>query len=389
MHLTVALLALLTVCQADQWAVLVAGSNEYWNYRHQADVCHAYQILHANGYPDDRIIVMMYDDIANNPDNPFPGNIINRPNGTNVYPGVPKDYTNAQVTPENFLNIIKGIKTDSTQKVLQSGPNDDVFIYFADHGGPGLIAFPNEYLYAHDLIDALKYMHKNKMYQTLVFYMEACESGSMFDGFLTDDMNIYATTASTPFESSWACYFDVSRGTYLGDVYSINWLENSDGFHIDSESLQDQFEIDRIETKTSKVCEYGNVSIAQNPLYNYLAYNYTPGDQPPNSMCPIHKSNLSMNTLDTRWAQFKYYTDNDMENDYILLYLKVFEQVNYILQQYGHKLYLPADNPCNAGSLKLDTRCMQQHVEQIEQHVGKFAEPTLSYLKHVAKVCYK
>ncbi|VVA38348.1 PREDICTED: vacuolar-processing enzyme, partial [Prunus dulcis] len=28
-----------------RWAVLVAGSSGYGNYRHQADVCHAYQLL--------------------------------------------------------------------------------------------------------------------------------------------------------------------------------------------------------------------------------------------------------------------------------------------------------------------------------------------------------
>jgi legumain len=27
------------------WALLVAGSNGYDNYRHQADICHAYQVL--------------------------------------------------------------------------------------------------------------------------------------------------------------------------------------------------------------------------------------------------------------------------------------------------------------------------------------------------------
>ena len=51
---------------ADHFAVLVAGSNEYYNYRHQADVCHAYQILHRYGIPDTNIVVMMYDDIAKN-----------------------------------------------------------------------------------------------------------------------------------------------------------------------------------------------------------------------------------------------------------------------------------------------------------------------------------
>ena len=51
---------------AANWAVLVAGSNSWINYRHQADVCHAYQVLHKNGIPDSNIIVMMYDDLANN-----------------------------------------------------------------------------------------------------------------------------------------------------------------------------------------------------------------------------------------------------------------------------------------------------------------------------------
>jgi len=39
---------------------------------------------------------------------------------------------------------------------------------------------------------------------------------------------VYATTASNPDESSYACYFDDERQTYLGDVYSVNWMEDSD-----------------------------------------------------------------------------------------------------------------------------------------------------------------
>ncbi len=50
----------------QNWAVLVAGSNGWYNYRHQSDVCHAYQILHKNGIPDSNIVVMMYDDLAKN-----------------------------------------------------------------------------------------------------------------------------------------------------------------------------------------------------------------------------------------------------------------------------------------------------------------------------------
>ena len=30
---------------SDHWALLVAGSSGFVNYRHQADVCHAYHLL--------------------------------------------------------------------------------------------------------------------------------------------------------------------------------------------------------------------------------------------------------------------------------------------------------------------------------------------------------
>jgi len=73
-----------------RWALLVAGSNGYENYRHQADICHAYQILKKGGLKDENIIVFMYDDIAYNPKNPRHGVIINHPNGPDVYYGVPK-----------------------------------------------------------------------------------------------------------------------------------------------------------------------------------------------------------------------------------------------------------------------------------------------------------
>ena len=39
---------------------------------------------------------------------------------------------------------------------------------------------------------------------------------------------VYSTTAANRLESSYACYFDKKYNTYLGDVYSVKWMENSD-----------------------------------------------------------------------------------------------------------------------------------------------------------------
>jgi legumain len=114
----------------------------------------------------------MYDDIAYNSENPRRGVIINSPQGEDVYKGVPKvfffkkkkslgsyvdmnfvesshvvvlfwqDYTGEDVTVGNFFAAILGNKTALTGgsgKVVDSGPNDHIFIYYTDHGGPGVL----------------------------------------------------------------------------------------------------------------------------------------------------------------------------------------------------------------------------------------------------------
>ena len=157
----------------DIWAVLVAGSNGWDNYRHQADICHAYQILKSHGVPDERIIVMMYDDIADSEWNPHRGTIINRPNGPDVYAGVPKDYVGLGVIPEMFLKVLEadaGLK-EAGNKILGSNEKDHVFVYFADHGAQGFVAFPNDRLYATDWSATLDKLHAGNKYSRMVIYL--------------------------------------------------------------------------------------------------------------------------------------------------------------------------------------------------------------------------
>ncbi|XP_047043860.1 vacuolar-processing enzyme beta-isozyme 1-like [Lolium rigidum] len=182
----------------------------YDNYHHQADVCHAYQILKKGGLKEENIVVFMYDDIANNHENPRRGVIINHPKGKDVYAGVPKDYTGDQVTSNNFFAVLMGNKTGVTggsRKVINSKPNDHIFIYYADHGGAGSLGMPNNpFLYAGGFIQVLRENHASKSYSKMIIYVEACESGSMFEGIMPQDLNIYVTTAANAVKSSWGTY---------------------------------------------------------------------------------------------------------------------------------------------------------------------------------------
>lgn len=250
------------------WAFLVAGSNGWMNYRHQADVCHAYQVLKNHGLPDERIIVMMVDDIADNKLNPEKGTIINQPDGPNVYEGVPKDYTGMfHVNPDVFLKVLSGDKEGlngvGSGKVINSGPNDHIFVNFVDHGAPNLIAFGSKFLHSKDLIPVLKKMNDDKKFAKLVFYLESCESGSMFKTLLPKDINVLALSASNATSSSYACYFDKKRRTYLGDVFSVMWMQDSDKENLNTETIHDQFKITKRKTNTSEVMEWGDKSIGK------------------------------------------------------------------------------------------------------------------------------
>lgn len=222
---------------------------------------------------------MAYDDVANDPENPIPGKMFNKPNGEDVYAGCNIDYKGDDVNSANFLAILRGDKskvTGGNGKVLGSTAESKVFINFADHGAPGLIAFPNDYLYANDLNATITYMYEKKMYQEMVLYIEACESGSMFNGILANDINVYAVTAANPDESSWGTYCppdDMVNGveinSCLGDLFSVNWMEDADKKSPAKESLEQQFAIVLNETDKSHVMRYGDLHFTKEAVGNF------------------------------------------------------------------------------------------------------------------------
>lgn len=308
-----ALLGYSFAAKEDHWAVIVAGSNGYWNYRHQADACHAYQIAKAHGVPEDQIIMMAYDDIAHNSQNPFRGKIFNKPNGHDVYEGCKIDYKGADVTPENFLAVLQG--DDATTmggKVLKSNKDSKVFVNFVDHGGPGLIGFPSEYLYANKLHETIMYMHEHNLYGKLTFYMEACESGSMFPN-LPDNINFYAATAANAHESSWGIYCypnDVVQGKHLnsclGDTFSITWMEDSDLNH-KTESLDDQFHQILKRTNRSHPQKFGDFSFSKDPIFEFQ------GDVDVRSEWYAEPNTASHVQIDSRDAKLHYLYARNLE----------------------------------------------------------------------------
>merc|ERR1712070_1234739 len=184
------------------------------------------------------------------------------------------DYKGADVTPANFQAVLAGT---ASGKKLQSTSDDNVFIFFSDHGAPGLIAFPANagVLHKTELQTTLQTMSDNKMFNKLTFYLETCESGSMFE-----DMNIpgvYALSAANPTESSWGSYCGSearvngkSINSCLGDLFSVSWMEDADAVDTTQESLDENFQTVKTLTTRSEVMQWGDVTYTDDKMSEFI-----------------------------------------------------------------------------------------------------------------------
>lgn len=407
----------------NHYAVLVAGSNGFWNYRHQSDIFHAYHLLIDNGMPKENIIVFAYDDIANDSQNPFPGQVYNKPDpdgkGKDVYEGVTIDYKGGDVTPANFLAVLEGKEIQAgSKRVLQTGEKDNIFVYFSDHGATGLIAFPSEELYADALNTTLQNMSDNKRFNEFVFYLEACESGSMFNKILPENIKIYATTAANPNQSSWATYCSPddrvdgkSIGSCLGDEYSVNWLEDSDSDDGLKKTLQSQFENVKGKTKGSEVHQYGDLSFKDKDIGQYQGNHvdknffkkfvdyimsiihkiFGEEKKPVKKESEEYKAYLAAakkSKVDSREAKLHYLyekvqrLDDEASNNQYTAELKHMTRADYYFNYFNQYFNIKSDQV--VSEIKFD--CLKPAVETYKK-ICQWGEYDLKYVRNIAKAC--
>ncbi|XP_024993978.1 vacuolar-processing enzyme-like isoform X1 [Cynara cardunculus var. scolymus] len=399
------------------WAVLVAGSNGYYNYRHQADVCHAYQVLKRGGLKDENIVVFMYDDIAHHESNPKPGVIINHPKGHDVYAGVPKDYTGESVTSSNLYSVILGDKRSvkgGSGKVVNSKANDRIFIYYSDHGGPGTLGMPTSpNVYAKDFIQVLEKKHAAATYKQMVIYVESCESGSIFEGLLNEKMNIYVTTASNADENSWGTYCPGMEpppppeyDTCLGDLYSVAWMEDSDQQEANGETLEQQYKKVKLRTynnnssQGSHVMEYGTKDIRLESISLYQGFGASNISMFINDDTNVPMGVVNQRDADLVFFQTKY--EKMMEGS---------EEKRDMLKQMNdiksHRLHLDAsvdaigERLFGSGSGRLvlsslraqgkplvdDWGCLKSMVRVYETHCGALTEYGMKHMRAFGNIC--
>ena len=225
----------------------------------------------------------MQDDVVNAPEAHragIVGKLFNAPTaagtaGADVYKGCRPTYTGAVVDKYLLMDVLAGTnRSGHVHTTLGSGPDSKLFLYYVDHGGPGTLTMPNgDDMTAAELAGAL---NASRKYGELVVYVEACFSGSMFEGpgALPPGARVVAATAANDAEESKATFcpphdvVDESPiGACLGDAFSVNWLQHPAG---GGTTINEQISALKTETVTSHVQQFGDKGgIGREPVASF------------------------------------------------------------------------------------------------------------------------
>lgn len=211
--------------KTGNYALLLAASRGWHNYRHQADVLNSYQLLKQNGFTDDHIILILEDDLASSSNNPRTGQIINEPEGENLYHDLEIDYHLSSINSQLLTKILNGEKSAETPVVMESGPGDNVFFFTSGHGSPeGMIleGQPMETLRPSFWADAFDQMQQQQKFRQIFWSFEACYSGNIGEEISTP--GVLLMTGANPFETSKAHFYVSDLKSWVADkfAYSVN-----------------------------------------------------------------------------------------------------------------------------------------------------------------------
>ena len=204
----------------DNYAVLVAASKGWKNYRHQADVLGMYHYLKGKGYDDDHIILIMADDIAYNEKNPLQGVVRREIGGDNLYKDLQIDYRLGDLTLEDLKQILTCNPSEAYPVTLGSSENDNVLFFWSGHGTQQGWKWKEE----EDLnADFARAMFSDMQFRKMFAIVETCYSGAVAQD-CTGIPGLLLMTAANPYEPSKAATFDDELQVYLSNTFTASIL---------------------------------------------------------------------------------------------------------------------------------------------------------------------
>ncbi|OII74466.1 glycosyl transferase [Cryptosporidium ubiquitum] len=213
----------------NNWAVIVSTSRYWHNYRHNTNALSFYNFLRQNGFKDDRVILMLAENIPCNTRNSIPGGVYsedydlfyNLNNYTQTMECADTDYKEEEVTVSNFIRVLTGKHDISVpnKKRLLSDENSNIFIFLTGHGGDGFLKFQDfEEMTSLELSNAIKEMKTQKRFKKIFIISETCQASTLHNHLDLED--VYAIGCSSLGQSSYSKHYKSELGVASIDRFT-------------------------------------------------------------------------------------------------------------------------------------------------------------------------
>jgi ABC-type branched-subunit amino acid transport system substrate-binding protein len=213
-----------TTIRRDLWAVIAATSSGLDNYRHQADALGMYWLLRSNGVSDDRIILMMADDIRDDAGNIDRGEIRNQVGGRDLREGAKIDYSGDSVTARNFENVMTGYSEDGSRPALETSVESDVLVYVAGDGENGDIRFAKSRpLTAKKTGDLIDKMYETGRFRQLLLLAQVPEGADACSRISSP--RAVAIASSSHEEAAVPANYDSDMHVWLADRFTFTFIQ--------------------------------------------------------------------------------------------------------------------------------------------------------------------
>ncbi len=209
-------------------AVIVAASDTWANYRHQADAMAMYQLLRRHGYADENIIVIAEDNLADDPRNIWPGEVRVRPDGADVHAALKVDYHLSSLSIDDFEDIMTGNQHSGLPSTLQSDNHDNVVLFWCGHGNLNQLCWGSRAIMEGSRMRRIvERMADAGRFRKLLIVMDACYSGTIGEA-CEGVPGVLVMTAADANESSKADVKNLDMGIWLSNGFTRAFQEAVD-----------------------------------------------------------------------------------------------------------------------------------------------------------------
>lgn len=214
---------------------------------------------------------------------------------------------------------------------------------------------------------------------------------------------MYAVTASDGDVSSWASYCapddvvnGVAIGSCLGDLFSTNWMENSESTNIDNYTIEEQFEFVKAATTESPVQEFGDFSVKPSFVGEFQGIydGFTPAKKwyenyLPEIKNPFKKeSRKSVSNVSSRDVKLNYLYKLAERNGGEEAHKELMAEIQHRMDVDAFFGDVFSHHDANEMVVQPeDFDCFRFMMNNYEESCGKFSDYSLKYVKHLVHAC--